>query len=127
MVFDVHVYFLKDVFDFYHRYADALNLKLNPEEAAARAKEEAERKKKEREEEEAAKSSSEESSMEVGEGPKWENDSADREAGDGVGQKREPTARSELNVKTMKVNELREELEARGLDSKGLKAQLATR
>ena len=32
-----------------------------------------------------------------------------------------------MNVKTMKVNELREELEARGLDSKGLKAQLATR
>ena len=117
--------FVKDVFDFYHRYADALNLKLNPEEAAARAKEEAERKKKEREEEEAAKASSEES-MEVGEGSKEENDSADREAGEG-GQKREPTARSELNVKTMKVNELREELESRGLDSKGLKAQLATR
>ena len=126
MVFDVHtcssIFFIKDVFYFYHRYADALNLKLNPEEAAARAKEEAERKKKEREEEEAAKASSEES-MEVGEGSKEESDSADREAG----EKREPTARSELNVKTMKVNELREELEARGLDSKGLKAQLATR
>ena len=77
----------------------------------------------------AAKASAEES-MEVGEGSKEENESADREAGDGGGgggQKREPTARSELNVKTMKVNELREELEARGLDSKGLKAQLATR
>ena len=42
-------------------------------------------------------------------------------------QKKSPTSRTELNVKTMKVNELREELEARGLDNKGLKAQLATR
>ena len=42
-------------------------------------------------------------------------------------QKKTPTSRAELNVKTMKVNELREELEARGLDNKGLKAQLATR
>ena len=42
-------------------------------------------------------------------------------------QKKTPTSRAELNVKTMKVNELREELEARGLDNKGRKAQLATR
>ena len=60
------------------RYADALNLKLNPEEALARAKEEAERKKKEKEEEEAAKATSEES-MEVGEGPKDDEESADAE------------------------------------------------
>ena len=39
----------------------------------------------------------------------------------------EPTSGKLLDIKTMKVNELRTELEARGLNSKGLKAQLAAR
>ncbi|KAG4070554.1 hypothetical protein HA402_001220 [Bradysia odoriphaga] len=41
--------------------------------------------------------------------------------------KREPTHFSELDPKTMKVNDLREELEARSLSSKGLKPQLVGR
>ena len=39
----------------------------------------------------------------------------------------EPTPWQDLDVKSMKVNELRQELEARGLNSKGLKSQLAGR
>ena len=41
--------------------------------------------------------------------------------------KSEPTHYSKLDLKKMKVDELRNELEARGLDVKGLKAQLTTR
>ena len=41
--------------------------------------------------------------------------------------KTEPTHYSKLDVKKMKVDELRNELEARGLDTKGLKAQLSAR
>lgn len=41
--------------------------------------------------------------------------------------KTEPTHYSKLDVKKMKVDELRNELEARGLDTKGLKAQLSVR
>ena len=42
-------------------------------------------------------------------------------------EKPEPTPGSDLDVKSMKVNELRSELEARGLNTKGLKSQLAAR
>ena len=40
---------------------------------------------------------------------------------------REPTPWQQLDVKTLKVTDLREELEARGLNSKGLKSQLVGR
>ena len=39
----------------------------------------------------------------------------------------EPTSLDSLDIKGMKVNELRTELDARGLSSKGLKAQLMAR
>lgn len=39
----------------------------------------------------------------------------------------EPTHHSELNVKAMTVVELRTELKARNLDSKGLKSQLVAK
>jgi hypothetical protein len=42
-------------------------------------------------------------------------------------EKREPTSWQDLDIKAMKVTELRNELEARGLNSKGLKTQLAGR
>ncbi len=39
----------------------------------------------------------------------------------------DPTHYSKLDVKKMKVDELRNELQARGLDTKGLKPQLTVR
>ena len=39
----------------------------------------------------------------------------------------EPAPGNDLDVKSMKVNELRSELDARGLNTKGLKPQLAER
>ncbi|KAI8520947.1 Cell division cycle and apoptosis regulator protein 1 [Branchiostoma belcheri] len=48
----------------------------------------------------------------------------EEEGGDDDGGKKAPTHHTELDPKTMKVNELRAELEARGLNSKGLKSQL---
>merc|ERR1719394_372826 len=39
----------------------------------------------------------------------------------------EPTSWRLLDIKSMKVNELRTELDARGMNSKGLKAQLVSR
>ena len=42
-------------------------------------------------------------------------------------EKEETTPSDDLDVKSMKVNELREELTARGLDSKGLKSKLQER
>ena len=39
----------------------------------------------------------------------------------------EPTSWKLLDIKAMKVNELRSELEARSLNAKGLKAQLVAR
>ena len=81
-VHTVQKHFVTEISQHYHRYADALNLKLNPELAAAKAKEEAERKKKEEEEQAAAKApSEEEESMEVAEESKDDDDddSADKE------------------------------------------------
>ncbi|PSN50436.1 hypothetical protein C0J52_04927 [Blattella germanica] len=59
---------------------------------------------------------------------------ADQDGTDGDGEespseaaKREPTHFSELDPKGMKVNELRQELEARTLSPKGLKSQLIAR
>ncbi len=55
------------------------------------------------------------------------NNEAVAEEGSGEEGGRKPTPWSDLDVKSMKVNELREELDARGLNSKGLKSQLAGR
>uniref|UniRef100_A0A1B6DP60 SAP domain-containing protein n=2 Tax=Clastoptera arizonana TaxID=38151 RepID=A0A1B6DP60_9HEMI len=54
-----------------------------------------------------------------------ENDEKDGDTGDIV--KKAPTDFSELDPKTMKVTELREELEARTLSPRGIKSQLAAR
>lgn len=53
-----------------------------------------------------------------------EEDSLNSKDGDNSS---EPTSGKLLDIKTMKVNELRTELDARGLNSKGLKAQLVAR
>ncbi len=50
--------------------------------------------------------------------------SKDEEGGE---TRREPTPWQELDIKTLKVTDLREELQARGLNSKGLKSQLVGR
>ncbi|XP_066303450.1 cell division cycle and apoptosis regulator protein 1-like isoform X2 [Branchiostoma lanceolatum] len=51
----------------------------------------------------------------------------EEEGGEEEAGKKAPTHHTELDPKTMKVNELRAELEARGLNSKGLKSQLIAR
>jgi len=120
--------------DLEKEYAEALHLKLNPE--LAKAKEEA-----------AAAAAAEEqkdvkpvvdeakAEKQVGEAMETEesNSTAETEASkegvedDPEAEGRKPTPWKELDVKSMKVNELREELEARGLNSKGLKSQLVGR
>ncbi|GAB0092404.1 cell division cycle and apoptosis regulator protein 1 [Sergentomyia squamirostris] len=51
----------------------------------------------------------------------------DENADEDVEMKKEPTHFSQLDTKTMKIQELRDELEARNFSSKGLKPQLAAR
>ena len=60
---------------------------------------------------------------------KGNEDEGDEEknADDNGEESRKPTPWAELDVKAMKVNDLREELQARGLNTKGLKSQLVGR
>ncbi|CAG5106108.1 Similar to ccar1: Cell division cycle and apoptosis regulator protein 1 (Xenopus laevis) [Cotesia congregata] len=55
------------------------------------------------------------------------NDANDEAADDIATEKKDPTHYSELDPKSMNVNELRQELAARNLNSKGLKSQLQAR
>ncbi|XP_078579525.1 cell division cycle and apoptosis regulator protein 1-like isoform X2 [Branchiostoma floridae x Branchiostoma japonicum] len=68
-----------------------------------------------------ARKAADEKSEEAGESQEEE------EGGEDESGKKAPTHHTELDPKTMKVNELRAELEARGLNSKGLKSQLIAR
>lgn len=139
------------------QYADALNARLNPEvpkpkpapvEEEVKSAEEdkpadtAAPAEESNQTEEVAKESSEEA-METEETEKPEaeaneaenDEEKEKEDGDEAQEDeneeetngKTPTPWRELDVKSMKVNELREELEARGLNAKGLKSQLATR
>ncbi|XP_013773988.1 cell division cycle and apoptosis regulator protein 1-like [Limulus polyphemus] len=56
-----------------------------------------------------------------------ETQAEDEEGNQEEQSKKEPTHHSELDPKTMKVNDLRRELEARNLSTKGLKSQLIAR
>ncbi len=112
-------------------YAEALEVKLHPELQKPKEEEKAEDKEKEKEgaveekmetdkpEEAKDETATEESKEDGGE------ETASASAEEGSSSKATPW--QELDVKSMKVNELREELEARGLNSKGLKSQLAGR
>ena len=46
---------------------------------------------------------------------------------EGANSREEPTPWNQIDIKTLKVTELRDELEARKLNSKGLKSQLVSR
>nr|KAG5704172.1 hypothetical protein BaRGS_009702 [Batillaria attramentaria] len=54
-------------------------------------------------------------------------ESEDPQAAEGAEVKREPTHYSQLDPKTLKLQELRDELDSRNLSSKGLKSQLIAR
>lgn len=58
---------------------------------------------------------------------KSSNNDADDEENDDSESKLEPTHHSKLDIKKMRVDELRTELMARDLDTRGLKNQLMVR
>lgn len=120
------------------KYEEAVKLKLDPNAAAEaeKARSLAEKARLEAEEAEKAKVKEETNPIMKAEEEDSMNESVKQEAdnaGDGDEEGDEetiegaPTPWKDLDVKSMKVAELRSELVARGLNSKGLKSQLVVR
>lgn len=116
-------------------YEKALDAKINPPKPSAppvvNPEETQELEEDPKAEDEVTKAEDEnEESVQSEEAPEKMEDAAATEPeqnGDDEEKKAEPTPWQNLDVKAMKVTELRQELDARGINSKGLKSQLAVR